>query len=719
MNFIFRSYPSHPWISDWTLEPRGCTTAMRSAGTGHFFQTLETVGRIAPNREPPEWVLQIPVPQNSRINLLCNGFCAYFERRKKRCGAEVLVPEPGVLWGRTFQIPPVTLASEQPLETEDPIQWLDNDDSPALLATRENRFCLVSKAHLKNDALRMAESYLERDFEEAIALELQARAGAERLFQEMTHHDSLAAICAESMLKALRPPEGSIPLSWSQSPATDTPQFDLDELFPLALAWRLVDPAVAEELLTCALRVQTNAGAIPVHYAPHTTHSVLESPKPMMAKTVETVWETRRSEDFLNTAVPLLRRHIQWMLHHFDPQRKRTYCWKGRAECIDPSLYETDLATVDLTVLLLTEIEALNRLRAESSAYQTDPTYFEAERELLERDLIETFWNPEESAFINAVQRDKMLTIKGFPAFTPLLWNALPAMQKNAVLMRIQESGALPGGLSVLTWRKSAMDDNSFPILQQLLTFQALKQADPNGSLLSDFARITLQGFVEWHSLSLEQGTRLQINPVTAAFIMNVQSIRQYRYHAKGGVSGRVFKLLRKARADRFDLIVVLATLFALFSFHTLYDILRAPPPLEVLEAKMNESLSQNDIETTLDTCRTIIKKYPDDASRARLLAGNILLLHKQFPTAAGLFEQVRKENPDSPGPMVALGLCQQLQGNFKAAESNYYEFCYIFEEIFPEPVAEVNRFRQLAYEEFTTPPKWQEIYRYQFMHEL
>lgn len=719
MNFIFRSYPSHPWIADWTFEPRGCNALARSNSPSQFFRALETVGRIAPSVEDPGWVLQVPIPQNSRINLLFNGFCAYFDRRKKKIGAEIITPEPGVLWGRTEGIPEVVLATDLPVQEEEGFQWLDDDDTPALLAVRNGTFCLVTKAHLQSDAQRIAGEYLGQNLEEWMEQELAARAGATALFEDMAHHDSLAVICAESMMKALRAPEGAIPLSWSQSSSTDQPEFNIDELYPLALAWRLIDPAVAEELVTCALKLQTNSGAIPVQYAPHAAHSVMESPKPLLAKTAELVWDIRQNDGFLTTIIPLLRRHIQWMLHHFDPKRRGIHCWKNRTECIVPDLYETDLATVDLTVLLLTEIEALNRLRGHSSIYHDDANPFEEEHAQLVHNLTDQFWNESASAFTNAMLRDKPQPLVGFPAFTPLLWRSLPALHKSAILVRVHESGTLPGGLSVLSWRKSAMDDDSFPIIQQMLAFFALRTADPNGNLLSDFSRITLQGFVEWHSLCLQQKVPLNINPVTAAFIMNVQAIRQYRYHARGGFTGFLFKLMRKARADRFDLVVVAATLFSLFSVRTIYNTLKSPPPLEMLEAQMHSAYANRDIPGTLENCMAIIKFHPQDASDARLMAGNISLMQQNLPAAVSLFEELRKDWPDSPGSMIALGLAYQLSGEFEKAEENYYEFCYIFEEIFPELVAEVNTFRRLMQEGFKSPPKWQEIYRYQLMHEL
>ncbi len=684
-----------------------------------LFKTMDEVGRIAPDVDHPEWELQIPCPQNSATHLLFNGFCAYLDRRKRHFSAEVITPEPGVLWGRFAGIPGPVLLTQRPVRQEKGCQWLDADAVPALLAEREDHFCLVTKTHVFADAVHIAEKYLAQDFEATLDQEFARRSGTARLFAEMSHHDSLAVICAESLMRSLRPPEGAIPLRWCQSPHGTTAQMDANELPALALAWRLIDIEVAEELLLCAARIQTNSGAIPVLFSPHATHSVLESPKPFFAKTVELVWEVRKESGFLDAILPPLRRHIQWMLHHFDSKRRGLHCWKNRSEMLVPDLYESDLATVDLSVLLLTEIDALNRLWKESALHASQPPCFEEERQAIERNLKEVFWNDAKSAFSNALLRDKPVTVEGFPTFVPLLWRNLENLPKSAILEGIRESGALPGGSSVLSWHTSALDDKAFPILRQLLVLLAMLVADPHGSLLSDYARTTLQAFVEWHTLSLEQNRSLEINPVLAAYIMNVQEIRQYRYHAKGGVSGMAFKLLRKAKADRFDLTVVAVTLFILFSVHLIYDALHTPPPFNMLEAQMNSAYVNRDAVETLKNGFAIIKHYPERAAMAKLLAGNISLLQDSPAEALELFLSVRADAPDSPGPMISLGLACQLEGRFAEAEKNYAEFCYLFDEVFPELVAEITQYRFLAQEGFRTPPKWQEIYRYQLMHEL
>jgi hypothetical protein len=719
MQFVFHAYPGHPWIEEWTFEPSGCNSAYRENRSDHFFRTQHTVGQLVPHVGAPDWALLVPVPQNSRINLLGNGFCAYFEQRKVRCGAEVLVPEPGVLWGRFQDIPEPVLMTDLPVGKEDGLLWVEGNSLSALLAVRDGRFCLVTRDPVRGDAVRTAEGYLQRDFNAALAHELDRRAGAAALFEDMAHHDSLAALCVESMMKALRPAEGRIPHTWSQSSGTDAPRFEINELFPLMQAWSLIDAAIAEELVLCALRIQTNAGALPVHYSPYTTYSIAEAPKPLMVKTAEQVWNVRQDPEFLARILPLLRRHLQWMLHHFDPKRRGVYSWKNQLEPVDPRLFKTDLATVDLAVLLLTEIEALNRLRSASVQFAAQPPFFEEERAGLELSIVEQFWNDAESAFCNAFLRDVPEMLRGFPLLTPLLWKGLPQIQKASILEHVRASENLPGQHSALSWRQSSMDDHAFPLLQQYLVFQALRTADPHGSILSDFSRLTIQGFVEWHTVSLESSRTLQINPSTAAFIMNVQAMHKYRYHASGRVTGRLTRLLRRVRADRTDLTIIAATALALFCTDAYFDMRKTPPPLPALENRMNNAYAEKNVQETLRTCITIMEHYPEQAGRARLLAANILMMTGEAGRAEELYRQIRRDCPDSPGAMISLGLTQQLAGRFQEAATNYNEFCYLFDEIFPEVVQEVRQFNYLAAEGFRAPPKWQEIYRYQFMHEL
>ena len=315
--------------------------------------------------------------------------------------------------------------------------------------------------------------------------------------------------------------------------------------------------------------------------------------------------------------------------------------------------------------------------------------------------------------------RDRVETLYGFPQITPLLWENLPQTQKTAILERIRESETLPGQHSALSWRQSSMGDSAFPLLQQFLVLHALKTADPHGTILSDFSRLTIQGFVEWHTMSLKTSNTLQINPATAAYIMNVQAMRKYRYHSNGMVTSRISGIFRKLRIDRTDIMIFAAILLMLFCIDIYYDMRKSAPPLVTLETRLSNAYAEKDLSATLNACAAIISNYPESAARARLLAANVLMMTGDYDKAAELFSKVRSEYPDSPGAMISLGLAHQLTGRFAQSATNYYEFCYLFDEIFPDVVEEVSQFDTLAKEGFKAPPKWQNIYRYQFMHEL
>ena len=133
----------------------------------------------------------------------------------------------------------------------------------------------------------------------------------------------------------------------------------------------------------------------------------------------------------------------------------------------------------------------------------------------------------------------------------------------------------------------------------------------------------------------------------------------------------------------------------------------------------MNSAYASKDVQGSLLAGQAIIKHYPEQSVMAKLMTGNMLLIQHRYKEASIQLADVRKEYPDSPGPMIALGLAYQLQGRFEEAEENYYEFTYLFGEIFPEIVDIIQKNHYLMEEGFRSPPKWTEIYRYQLMHEL
>jgi len=719
MNHIFYQYSSQDWLSSWTFKSMGSGTSAYEKNGILFFRTLKETGRISPDIGMPPWTLQFPLPKDARIQLLFNGFCSYLFRRRKQWAVEALVPEPGVLWGRFSNIPaPVLMAPNPPEETEG-FQWLEADPVCALLAVRNNSFCLITRFHVFREAQRLAEHYLEQDFEEALREEYKKRAGVGRLFEHMKHHDELAAFSAECLMRGLRKPEGNLVLHWSQSSSSDRPLFSINELYPLVLGWRYIDISVAEELILCALKLQANTGALPHECRPHGSCASIQAPKPLIVQAAEKVWLVRKDPAFLAQCLPSLRRYLQWALRHFDPKRRNLHCWQSAGEAFDTAPFQSDTATPDLTALLLCEIDAFNRMSANAAGADTatEPAFAE-EREILVNNLLTVFWDDETNQFSNAYVHGKRRTISGFPLFVPLLWPGLPKNLKQAVLDRIAESDHLPGGQSVLSWSRSAMDKGTFPLLHQVITLEALRTADPSGQIFNGFVQLSLEGFIEWHS-RMESAPPDVLDPPTAAFILNLQETRSYALNRGGRVINFLYRLKQKTKADRTDMAIIGVIAFSLLAIHALYRVAEAPESYESLKAMTITAYDHHDWVPAFKNCLKIIKYYPDQSAEAHLMAANIMLIHELPEKAEPFFAYVREKSPDSPSAMIGLGLALQMQGKFSEAIKQYDEFIYLFDTIFPELVDKIRTYRGLALEGFKRPPSWKNIYSYPIMHEL
>jgi tetratricopeptide (TPR) repeat protein len=720
MNFTFRPYPSHNWLPDWSFEARNCGVSFREMRAGYFFTAGDSTGTLFPQIDQPEWSIHIPLPQNAHINLLFNGFCGYLNHKKKVYAAEVFVVEPGILRGQVNDINLPLLLSNIPIRQEEDFQWIEADSVPALLMTRGNEFCLVTKKRMLEEARALATHWLDQSMDDLVERELRERDGAAQLFEHLRKHDSLAVISAECLMRAIRPAEDRLAHHWSKSPTSDTPRADANELFTLVQAWKHLNPGIAEELVLSTLKLQAPSGAVPVYYSPHETFSILEAPKPLLAKAAEQVFNVTRNQEFLKEIIPLLRRYMQWQLHHFDPKRRGWHFWQNRNECLDPAHFNSEIATVDLTVLLLTEIEALNRLCKASSIHANMEELFITERETLQSNLVKEFWNEEKESFSNAFIRGRVDTIEGIIAFTPTLWPDLPKRQASLILDRLKTTGTLPGGYSILSWRKSALDRNkSFPLLHQVIALEGLKTSDPNGTVSKDFARLILEGFIEWHSTEVEQG-RIGVDAITAAYIIDLVETRGYRAKPKSKTSEFFYNLKRKTKADRNDLWIIGTALLLAFGIHIIYEKGRKAPPREHLKSMMQHAYKTMDAPQLVTHCAMMIEHYPDHAALAHLYAANLLIATRDWPGAEKHLRTLREAAPDSPAGMISLGLVLQQQGKFAEADPHYEEFELLFENIFPELVLEVRNWRYLLREEFTSPPKWESIYdTYKLMHEL
>jgi tetratricopeptide (TPR) repeat protein len=519
------------------------------------------------------------------------------------------------------------------------------------------------------------------------------------------------------MLQSLRPAEGNIPGIWSQSSISDQPEGNTNELYLLILAWLNLDISIAKELLKTMFLLQSNSGALPMTFSPARVHSSLEAPIPLLSKIAEKIYKKDADSEFISSIIQPLRRHLQWLLTHFDPKHRGLHCWQNSGEAVVKDHFQTDLATADLSALLISEIESLNTLQKAIPTDSRQEEWFSKEKDALKLNLETQFWNENSGAFNHALLRGKVVEINDFSSFIPLIWRQIPTNSKNQVLGKIQESNQLPGGELLFAWKKNPLSENILSPRQQLLVLEILKTAQPSQTLAKEFAQSTLKGFNDWHSHSLENENTFHLSSELALLILNLQATQQST--AQNKFSRAIASFAKKTKSTWFDLITILICLFALFAVHIIYKQLHRPPPLNQLQMQLNVAYAKKNTDQILINGLAIIQHYPTDATHARLLIGNLYLISGEYEKAQKLFSEVRKENPDSPSAMIALGLTHQLMGNFEEANKNYAEFTYLFENIFPAVVKKVSYFQYLNQEHLKTPPNWKEIYGYSMMHEL
>lgn len=630
---------------------------------------------------------------------------------------EILIPENGVLWGTTINGPLPELITERPSENRHNGVWFSRSTDSVYYAIHEHQFCLIWSQQTPENAQKQAEHYFKKDFAAAVDEEKKKRDNAQRLFPPSELHANLIALYVENLFRALRPSGNGIAEYWSQTPQSSEPGFSINELLPLVSAWSAVDANVAQNLIRSTLSLQLPSGALPTHFRPNEPPKHLAAPLPLIAQATEIAWQAEHDPNFLHHAIPKLRRYMQWTLQHFDPQRKHLYYWQNNKEPLIENTFDTEISTADLYAMLIAEIDAINRLRNEASEDYDEIECFVEERTALERTLIEDFWNEEESSFANAIVRGEKTILTGFSAFMPAIWHDLPEEMAEKMLLNISETGRLPGGKSERIWEMPAAQTHNHPLLQHVLTLYGLKICNGNGSVLRAFSRIAIAGLTDWHTAELEE-KKISIDPICASYAVALQHTRN-NLRELGAISRLLDWIQRKTKIDRFEINIALVTLLAVIAIGTVYDQLRSPPDFHVLRDQAKNAYTRGDGVQALHYLLQTIEYYPEKADLARLMAANIYLLQEKYEKAAKLLELVRQKHPDSPGPMISLGLAYHLQGNFEKADQQYEEFTLLFDIIFPELTAEIQNYRYLISEGFEVPTEWKQLFQLPIMKEL
>ena len=117
------------------------------------------------------------------------------------------------------------------------------------------------------------------------------------------------------------------------------------------------------QLLQTVFKIQTSSGSIPSEIKINGVVASLAAPKPILCMICDEVLNHKKDTAMVESIIPQLIRYLRWILSHFDPTHQGLHSWRNQTETLTPTITSPELATADLTALLLNEIESFDRIR--------------------------------------------------------------------------------------------------------------------------------------------------------------------------------------------------------------------------------------------------------------------------------------------------------------------------------------------------------------------
>ncbi len=701
METVLDIYPSVPWAAGWHL--RAAAADNRPLITGPETGTLTAPGA--------QWTLRTTDPAAGfSTRLLSNGFSVRARRRPRENRMDALLSEPGILCGCVHGLPAPSLVADGPVSAENDFSWIQHGAHTALLLLRGNRFVFVYGSMNPARAMDCAETGMQESFDSFLQQETDRRARIQRLLSINPRHNPPVALAAETLIGRLRERTASIHGLWSCAEGFDVETFSLNELYPLVRAWVLINPDIAMDLVETALSLQQPSGDIPA-WVDRGGRVSTAAAWPLPAQAFEHAWQVRRDPDRLRKHLPALRKYIQRALRRFDPHRDRIPAWQSEQELLIPGPFERGRATPELTVLLITEIDAVVRLCEQSETTPPPPALLE-ERSQLIRTLDTVFWNPAEKAFSNTWKDGHYKHDPSFGSFLPLLRHDLDADRKNLLIERFEETRRFPGQSAGGNWKQEQTGTTArLPTVHQFLALEALHRS---GAVPLRFfvqqIREHVTAWFEQQSLAAARhresadGSVYDPGPVTAALILAAQDLFEREAARAPSAARLLHQWVHRLRFNRTDLTILVTILIAAMLIHLAYTL----PRRADAEERMAEALLDYR-QGRLREAMTVCRRFPEHPV-SRFVRANLLLLTEEPERAAELYRQVLLQHPDSASALLGLALSRQMSGHLEQAEKRYVDFLDLYEKIHPEAAALANEFLLLTQEGFQTPPRWRRL---------
>ena len=710
----FNEYPKYTWIEDWSVK---ATILHQQEPCSHEIKALlGPIGTLNIENEKPISLL-LDMEMGDQIIHLCDSLLV--QSLNNKSSIEIIILNTGVLFGRiTGRIAPI-LTGEKIYTDSEYLSRIELSKSQLVYHREQNYFCCMLVSNNAANISELIQKTYEVDFNEELQQRLQLRTQQLPYLNQSKYHNILLLLCMEKMMASLQPANEKIPGIWAISDDAEPTTLNVNTMLVQILAWIPLNIDISVQMLQTLFQIQTSSGLIPSEIKIYGVTASLAAPKPILCQVCEEVLIKKLDPVFAESIIPQLIRYLRWILSHFDPTYRGLHSWRNQSETITPEIFKPELATADLTALLLNEIECFERILLLLGAKTEIPKDLLTIQNKLKSNLKHLFWNKDEKDFSNAFIRGEPISIKGYNPLLPMLCNTFIQNSRSIVLERLKSGEIKDSSIHVSTWRKTDLSDQTLSVIQKLLFIRTLRKFDSAGSVTYDYIRLAMNGFVDWFISLNETKKILQISQKNAAYVVQINQEYERNYQTTNKWLNVIIRRLKRAKVDRIDFAIVGITLLLVLSIRLIYSLNEAAPPYSSLKTEMIAAYNELDMKHIYESANKIIQSYPDQSSLARLYIANIYLQSNQYKLALSHIEYIREMHPDSPGPMLIHAMTLHHMEKYIEADQVYYEFCYLFDAIFPDIVNKASLYRFLIKEDLELPQNWIELYKYRIFHEI
>ena len=491
-------------------------------------------------------------------------------------------------------------------------------------------------------------------------------------------------------------------------------EIDIDDFLIITRLFSITDVKKAKLLLKLIFSFQKSDGSLPNKIKHNNSHIYHYAPKPYISY-ISKIILNDYDNDLAIYIIPKLRKYISWMVNYFDPQKKGIYFWRNKNEALFYENWKENEISADLFFLLLSELESLKFIQDKYDYIVNDNYELDKDIKKIINNIEIFFWDKKKRTYSNKIIGNVQNESSTELFYLPLLCENINYEGKEIILEKLRIKNYISKYIDLNDWREIDLGNQKPKYFEKLLFFESLQQNELHGELSYDYLRFTINGINQAYKKSNVKN----ISIINSVFIFIINNFFLNRYMTENNKLNFLIKFLKKAKIDRLDLAILFLVLISILSIYFWNGLAKIPPPLGVLDAEINNAYVHYDREKAIEIFNIIEKYYPTEKYEYQLYIINLAIFNEQYNIAMDNLIEVRNNNIDSPGPMLTEAILLHLQNNFTKAYDAYYEFCYLFNDIFPDIVSDVKIFMFLSKENLKLPSNWKEIYKYRLLHEI